>query len=718
MTFSGIFSKRMRFVQPDGTLTLDARGWLSKFTGRIGPAIRDVPPDAGLPEIGQTLNLIIAECIAQGWIKRGSEAETQQLTNAIQAVCLIPAATEWGYAPYEVLRDADESRAAGPSGFLETENAWSQYARAGANSGPDLARVTLSQAQRAGRIGNPKCDWRQSIDNLEARLPNCKTVSLFVSWFGDDLRCGECNIYPGVTRSYETEYPRKWRCTGLTRGATRSLQSIDFKVVYGGTPDDQSLIDAIRDLRKRGIGTAFTPFLLLDIIGGNGRQDPYTGGPDQPLLPWRGRITKAFGTTDKTSAVADEVDRFAAKYRRFILHYADLCARAGGVEIFVLGTELRGLTYLRSAPGVYPFVNFLKTLAAEVRAILPNAKITYSADWSEYFGHQPGDGSGDVYFHLDDLWSDPNIDAIGIDNYFPITDWRDGTEHLDYVEGREIYSYDYMFENIAGGEGYDYFYANQDDRDSQTRTPITDGSGKPWVFRYKDLWSWWSNLHYNRPLGVEETTPTSWVPESKPIWFMELGIPSIDKGTNQPNVFYDPRSSESFFPYYSSGEPDTLILRRGIYAWHRFLTETDPEFNESNNPQSSVYSGRMVDVSKIFVYTWDARPFPFFPLLDYVWSDRGNYKFGHWIDGKLSSFAPPKLGDAMPLRTTYAPRHPFIVDPVTGKLDKQWEDFFLAIEYVEAEPVPNLSVEPTLAEVRAAVNTLLAILRAQKRIAS
>ena len=46
-------------------------------------------------------------------------------------------------------------------------------------------------------------------------------------------------------------------------------------------------------------------------------------------------------------------------------------------------------------------------LAADVRAILGvGTAISYAADWSEYFGHQPADGSGDVHFHLDPLWAD------------------------------------------------------------------------------------------------------------------------------------------------------------------------------------------------------------------------------------------------------------------------------------------------------------------------
>ncbi|PJN93294.1 hypothetical protein CNY89_21940, partial [Amaricoccus sp. HAR-UPW-R2A-40] len=29
----------------------------------------------------------------------------------------------------------------------------------------------------------------------------------------------------------------------------------------------------------------------------------------------------------------------------------------------------------------------------------------------------------------------PQIDFIGIDNYMPLSDWRDGFEHLDAAEG-------------------------------------------------------------------------------------------------------------------------------------------------------------------------------------------------------------------------------------------------------------------------------------------
>ena len=76
---------------------------------------------------------------------------------------------------------------------------------------------------------------------------------------------------------------------------------------------------------------------------------------------------------------------------------------------------MRGATTLRSSASAYPFVTALVDLAADVRGVLrPSTKITYGADWTEHRGHQPEDGSGDVYFHLDPLWALSDIDAVGI----------------------------------------------------------------------------------------------------------------------------------------------------------------------------------------------------------------------------------------------------------------------------------------------------------------
>jgi hypothetical protein len=531
------------------------------------------------------------------------------LETQIQAVTLIPAASEFAYETIDVTRD---------DGFGGT--------------------VTQNRHTNAGAT-----NVIVSLDQLQESLPNCGTVSLFVTWFGTDLRCGECQIAPKVEYANKETRPYSWRVAGLNRDDVDEVSLSDNRPAFGGTPTDASVIRCIQEMHARGLEVAFTPFLLMDIPAGNTKTDPYTGAASQPVYPWRGRITchpapGQPGSPDGSSAVDAQVNAFVSEYRDFILHYANLCADAGGVEIFAIGTELRGLTWIRNGAGSYPFVTALKTLAADVSAILPSAKITYAADWSEWFGHQPGDGSGDVYFHLDPLWSDANIDAIGIDNYWPLSDWRDGTSHADFLSGyRDPRDLAYLKSNVQGGEGYDWFYADEAARQSQTRTPITDGAGRPWVFRYKDIKNWWLNQHYNRPGGVESGTPTGWVPQSKPFWFMEYGCPAVDRGSNQPNVFVDPKSSESFFPYFSRGFRDDLIQRRYIKAMIETYDPAAESFDAALNPVSSVYSGRMVDPSKMFVYTWDARPYPAFPNNTLVWTDGANWEFGHWLTGRAAA---------------------------------------------------------------------------------
>ena len=70
----------------------------------------------------------------------------------------------------------------------------------------------------------------------------------------------------------------------------------------------------------------------------------------------------------------------------------------------------------------------------------------------------------------------------------PLSDWRDGLDHLDAASADAITDLDYLRGNVEGGEGFDWFYASAADREAQVRTPITDGAaGKPWVFRYKDI---------------------------------------------------------------------------------------------------------------------------------------------------------------------------------------------------------------------------------------
>jgi hypothetical protein len=510
-------------------------------------------------------------------------------------------------------------------------------------------------------------DVSASLDDLQALAPNMGAVSLVVGWFGSDLRAGEIEVRPGVESGDKQTYPESWQVSGIARADAYVVSQKDGRPAYGGTPSDASVVAIIAALKARGLKITFYPFLFMDVESGNGLSDPYTGDVGQPAYPWRGRITcdpapGAAGSPDQSAVAGEQVAAFfgdaaAADFavsgtavawtggndwgwRRMILHYAHLCAAAGGVDAFLIGSELRGLTRVRDGAASYPAVAALKRLAADVRAILgADTKIGYGADWSEYNNHQTGGGG--VLFNLDPLWADANIDFIGIDNYMPLADWRDGGSHLDRQVAASIYDTAYLKANIGGGEDYDWYYASDADRDSQTRTPIADSLGKPWIWRAKDLWNWWSNLHHDRPDGSESASPTAWVPQSKPIWFTELGCPAIDKGANQPNLFVDPKSSESALPYYSSGARDDLMQRRFLEAHFAFWADS------ANNPVSSVYGGPMLDLSNLYVWCWDARPFPEFPTLADVWGDAGNYSFGHWLNGRLGAVALADLVEAL-----------------------------------------------------------------------
>ncbi|MGX1005362.1 hypothetical protein ACSSV6_003953 [Roseovarius sp. MBR-38] len=551
----------------------------------------------------------------------------------VRAVTMIPASGEFIYATQPV------RRLSGPGGATRADNL---------NA---LANTT---------------DITVALDRLQASVPGIESVSLVVAWFGDDLRAGHCRIRPGVELPVKITSPVTWSVNGVARAAAHLVsRDSDDRPVFGGTPADFAVLQAIREIRARGLRVTFYPFLLMDVPPDNTLPDPYSDNEavtGQPAFPWRGRITASpaagfAGSVDQTSAVAAQVAAFfgAASpasfslsvdtvrwsgpvddwgLRRMVLHYAHLCAVAGGVDAFLIGSEMPGLTTIRSGAETYPAVAAYRDLAGDVRSILgAGTAISYAADWSEYFGHHPSDGSGDVYFHLDPLWADTSITFIGIDNYMPLSDWRDGFEHLDAQGGwPAIHDRAYLQSNITGGEGFDWFYASAADRTAQIRTPITDGGeDKPWVFRFKDLRSWWQNAHFDRPGGVESGMPTAWAPQSKPIWFTELGCPAIDRGTNQPNMFFDPKSSESQVPHFSRGWRDDAIQRAYLEASYLWWGEA------TNNPVSSTYGAPMVHLPDCAAWTWDARPYPFFPELTDVWSDGPNWRLGHWLTGRLGA---------------------------------------------------------------------------------
>jgi hypothetical protein len=621
-------------IWADGTL-LDT----ASLTIRVHLGAEDQEPDAlilarqggGVPAYRGIAYVVFEHFPLEDWGNRIPQLSFEvirvvdRLESRVRGVTLIPGGTEFGYATTAVTRTVSP-------GVTESENRHVRHAAT---------------------------DLVAALDELTGLCPNLKRIALVVTWFGDDLRAGECRIEPRVEQAVKTTRPLVWSVGGLDRAAATLVSTVDGRPAYGGTPSDASVIEAIAEIRARGIEVMLYPFVAMDIPAGNGLTDP-RGGDEQPAHPWRGRITctPAPGEVGSPDGTADAEAQIAAfvgtaspsdfsvsggavayagpaewSFRRMILHHAMLAVAAGGVDAFLVGSEFVGLTTLRGEGGSHPFVAALVDLVADVRSILgPGPKLSYGADWTEWNGFQPTDGSGDVVFHLDPLWTSPHVDFVGIDAYFPITDWRRG-DHLDRASADLPTDRAHLAARVAGGEAHDWYYADEAARRAQTRLPITDGAySKPWVFRPKDLVGWWSNPHFDRPGGIEAATPTAWEPGMKPIWLTELGCPAVDLGANQPNVFPDPKSSESRRPRASIGTRDDLAQRRTLEA---IVDHWDPALTPDANPMSPVYGGPMLDPDGIHLWTWDARPFPTFPVEGEVWADGDVWSTGHWLNGRL-----------------------------------------------------------------------------------
>ncbi len=553
-----------RFYAGDETQEADAlitllRGAAPAYRGISYIVFEDLP----LESFGNRLPHFSFEIV-----RAPSAADEPGLGDVVAGVNLIPASGEFVYAT-EIVRD--------------------------------VLRPGVERAINANG-GDARADFLVALDQLEAELPRAKHAALTIGWFGTSLDAAICEIKPGVESAERVTLPEDWHVAGLARHQAHAIsRDANGAVLYGGTPSDRAVVQAITELKRRGIAVTLTPFLFMDAPG----------------LPWRGRISVA---VDKSAAARNDIQNFVARsngYRRFILHMAALGAQAGGVEAFLIGTEMRGLTRVRDHNGSFPFVEALIALAAEVKQILPEAHVSYAADWTEYGAYVPDDGSNDVLFPLDALWASPDVSFVGIDWYPPIGDWRDGSAHLDALAGfKSADDRDYLESQIAGGEAFDWYYASAADRAAQVRMPINDSAhAEHWVFRAKDLSGWAGALHYPRPGGVRATVSSAWTPHAKPIRLSEIGFAAVDKGGNAPNLFLDPKSIESALPPYSNGMRDDVFQRRALAATRTYFAA---------HPQ----------VEAMFVWAYDARPFPAWPMRTDVWGDGANWARGHWLNGR------------------------------------------------------------------------------------
>jgi hypothetical protein len=142
------------------------------------------------------------------------------------------------------------------------------------------------------------------------------------------------------------------------------------------TPTDEDLSHLINYAHSKGIKVMLKPHIDLS-------EDPGH---------WRGRIGLG---SDETAWTA-----WFGSYTEFIAHYAKL-AQDNNADYFVVGTELVGTSQR---------MNDWRAVIKTVRSIY-KGPLTYAANWDEY---------SKIYW-----WDD--LDAIGLDAYFPLTDTNQPT---------------------------------------------------------------------------------------------------------------------------------------------------------------------------------------------------------------------------------------------------------------------------------------------------
>lgn len=160
-----------------------------------------------------------------------------------------------------------------------------------------------------------RADLLVSLGQLMIQAPKLKRVSLIVGWFGDDVRAGECRIRPGVENRTKTTAPLTWSVAGLDRAGAHLISEVDdgaggMAPAYGGTPSDESVRQAIRALKDRGLEVTLYPSSSWTAtairagdgrcgrkagLGGGGRGDPlFPDGAEHgfPGRPGRGRASR------------------------------------------------------------------------------------------------------------------------------------------------------------------------------------------------------------------------------------------------------------------------------------------------------------------------------------------------------------------------------------------------------------------------------------------
>jgi ribulose bisphosphate carboxylase small subunit len=230
-----------------------------------------------------------------------------------------------------------------------------------------------------------------------SRMPSVRTLVLWVNWFtrigaSEDLT----KVRPGIGYNFKARLVSlgEWNVSTYTPTTAINFPS---SPAISGTVDDAAFVEGARYLASRGYQIGLAP--VVRFVDTSGTQE-------SSWESWRGTIAWPDLTT---------LNAWLAEYQSFVLHYLNILLSAGLTpSLFYVGSEFRDLSTTSASNQQAAWITMLQSLASQIKASSSTTKTTYAANYDEY-SYVGSD------FHLDALWSHPDLDQLGIDWYEPLT---------------------------------------------------------------------------------------------------------------------------------------------------------------------------------------------------------------------------------------------------------------------------------------------------------
>ena len=212
------------------------------------------------------------------------------------------------------------SRCCGRSANFATRSGPWRSSRARPNTGFDPALVTKrarpgEEAAENRHVLLGDTDLAASLDELADAVPEPRAMSRW-SFHGSAMICA-----PAIADPARRDHGGGWRLlrspgsfpawNAPTPWSSRPMAAAPPMAARRPTRPSSP---RSREIKARGLKVTLYPFMMMDVVPGNGLPDPY-GGAAQAAYPWRGRVTcfpgpSQPGTADKTAAARAQIQAF------------------------------------------------------------------------------------------------------------------------------------------------------------------------------------------------------------------------------------------------------------------------------------------------------------------------------------------------------------------------------------------------------------------------